>query len=55
MRTESRGSHWRTDHPERNDAEWMKHTTARPAPGALPIVDFEDVIVTSYEPMERKY
>ena len=23
MRTESRGSHYRADYPERNDAEWM--------------------------------
>jgi len=25
-RTESRGAHAREDHPERDDAEWMKHT-----------------------------
>ena len=24
-RTESRGSHFREDYPERNDAEWMRH------------------------------
>ena len=27
-RTESRGSHAREDHPERDDKEWMKHTLA---------------------------
>ena len=25
-RTESRGAHMRTDHPERNDGAWLKHT-----------------------------
>jgi len=25
-RTESRGAHWREDYPERDDAEWLKHT-----------------------------
>ena len=28
-RTESRGSHAREDHPERDDAGWLKHTLAR--------------------------
>ncbi len=27
-RTESRGAHAREDHPERDDAQWMKHTVA---------------------------
>ena len=28
-RRESRGSHFRSDYPARNDAEWLKHTLAR--------------------------
>ena len=28
-RTESRGAHSREDFPERNDADWMKHTFIR--------------------------
>jgi len=54
-RTECRGSHWRTDHPGRDDANWMKHTMATLGPDGMPVVSYEDVIVTDYEPTERKY
>ncbi|WP_190232736.1 L-aspartate oxidase [Streptomyces avicenniae] len=34
-RTETRGCHWREDHPERDDARWRRHLvgTLAPAPG----------------------
>jgi len=54
-RTESRGSHWRTDHPARDDERWMKHTMATRDAAAAPDITYDDVIVTTYEPMERKY
>jgi succinate dehydrogenase / fumarate reductase flavoprotein subunit len=54
-RTESRGSHWRTDHTTRDDERWMKHTMARRRPDGSPEISYEDVTVTTYEPMERKY
>ncbi len=54
-RKESRGSHWRTDHETRDDANWMKHTFATHTPGGPPLIEYADVIVTKYEPMERKY
>jgi succinate dehydrogenase / fumarate reductase flavoprotein subunit len=54
-RTECRGSHWRTDHPGRDDEHWMVHTMAARGDDGLPAIDYEDVIVTSYEPTERKY
>jgi succinate dehydrogenase / fumarate reductase flavoprotein subunit len=54
-RTESRGSHWRSDHEARDDENWMKHTLATRVPGGPPRIEYEDVIVTTYEPMERKY
>ena len=27
-RDESRGAHWREDHPERDDERWLKHSIA---------------------------
>jgi succinate dehydrogenase / fumarate reductase flavoprotein subunit len=36
-RTESRGAHMREDHPERDDANWMKHSIAWLKDGAVTI------------------
>ncbi|THB67962.1 MAG: fumarate reductase flavoprotein subunit [Desulfovibrio sp.] len=42
MRTESRGSHTREDHPERNDRDWLNRTLAYWKPGAeLPLLEYE--------------
>ncbi len=41
-RTESRGSHFREDYPERDDANWLNRTLATwPAGSALPKLDYE--------------
>jgi succinate dehydrogenase / fumarate reductase flavoprotein subunit len=54
-RTESRGAHFRDDHPLREDDHWMKHTLAhREADGGVRL-DYKPVIGGNYEPMERKY
>jgi succinate dehydrogenase/fumarate reductase flavoprotein subunit len=43
-RCESRGAHWRIDHPVRDDAHWMRHVTAhRSAAGAIEIGTTEGV------------
>jgi len=55
-RTESRGSHARTDFPTRNDADWLKHTLAHYRPGeAQPLLDYRAVELGLFEPQERKY
>ena len=54
-RTECRGSHWRTDHPGRNDETWLKHSMVIYHPEGLPHVDYTDAIITKYPPTERKY
>ena len=43
LRTESRGHHFRADHPARDDVNWLKHTTVsrrdgEPAFGTRPVV-----------------
>ena len=53
-RKESRGGHYREDYPERNDAEFLKHTMAY-ATGDGIRLDYKPVTITKYQPMERKY
>jgi succinate dehydrogenase / fumarate reductase flavoprotein subunit len=54
VREESRGSHWRTDFPVRDDQRWLKHTMARYAPEG-PQFSYTDVEITDYEPKARTY
>jgi succinate dehydrogenase / fumarate reductase, flavoprotein subunit len=53
-RTESRGAQFRTDFPERNDDEWLKHIDlARTDDG--PEISYSEVTMTQWEPKERTY
>ncbi|GAB4246738.1 MAG: FAD-binding protein [Thermoleophilia bacterium] len=54
-RTESRGSHSRTDYPERNDGEWLVHTLAYRNSDGRPRLETKEVGLGLYEPQERKY
>jgi succinate dehydrogenase / fumarate reductase flavoprotein subunit len=53
-RKESRGAQYRTDFPDRNDDEWLKHIVLS-ANGDRPEVSYSDVTLTQWEPEERKY
>ena len=53
-REETRGSHFRTDFPQRRDEEWLKHTLANYQDGH-PKLDYREVKIGKYQPKERTY
>jgi succinate dehydrogenase / fumarate reductase flavoprotein subunit len=53
-RTESRGGHAREDYPTRDDVNFMRHTMAYRTDDGIRL-DYKPVVVTRYQPMERKY
>jgi succinate dehydrogenase / fumarate reductase flavoprotein subunit len=53
-RTESRGSHARTDFPGRDDARWLSHTLAYLSDGRPQLAD-KPVSLGTFEPQERTY
>src|SRR5438093_965243 len=53
-RTESRGSHTRTDFPKRDDANFLKHSLAFRTPDG-PRIEYLPVTITRWQPEERKY
>ena len=55
-RTESRGAQARTDYPERDDANWLKHTLAWREPDGPPRLDYSrKVTITEFDPQVRTY
>jgi len=53
-RKESRGSHFRTDYPDRDDEHWLRHTLAYKTTGGARLV-YKEVTITNYPPKERTY
>jgi succinate dehydrogenase / fumarate reductase flavoprotein subunit len=53
-RKESRGAQFRTDFPERNDEEWLKHIDIS-LKDEGPRVSYSPVTITQWQPEERKY
>ncbi|MEN9872670.1 MAG: hypothetical protein RL450_605 [Actinomycetota bacterium] len=60
-RRESRGAHLREDYPNRDDKKFMVHSMAYKTEKADKAtktnikVDWKPVVITNYQPMERKY
>jgi succinate dehydrogenase / fumarate reductase flavoprotein subunit len=57
-RKESRGAQFRTDFPERNDDEWLKHidiTLGADGGAGGPQISYSPVTITQWQPEERKY
>ncbi|HYI33003.1 MAG TPA: succinate dehydrogenase flavoprotein subunit [Glaciibacter sp.] len=61
-RKESRGGHMRDDYPTRDDENYLKHTMAYLTGDPLSAdasdhiaLDWKPVVITRYQPMERKY
>jgi len=55
-RTESRGAHYRSDYPLRDDAQWLNRTLARwPSSSDAPEISYEPVGVLDVPPGHRGY
>jgi succinate dehydrogenase / fumarate reductase flavoprotein subunit len=54
-RKESRGAQFRTDFPERNDAEWLKHIDLTVGADGRPEISHSPVTITRWQPEERTY
>jgi succinate dehydrogenase / fumarate reductase flavoprotein subunit len=53
-RKESRGAHYRLDYPFRDDQNWLKHTLAYKDESHIRL-EYQEVMITEYPPIERKY
>jgi succinate dehydrogenase / fumarate reductase, flavoprotein subunit len=54
-RDESRGGHYREDHPLRDDDHWLRHSLAYGETDGSVRLEYKDVKMGPYVPMERKY
>ncbi len=54
MRTESRGAHFRSDYPQRNDEEWLKHTFVNETPTGLK-ESYKPLAAGRFELQKRRY
>jgi fumarate reductase flavoprotein subunit len=55
QRKESRGSHQRTDHPDRDDGRYLSHSLAYHAQDGPPRIEYLPVTITRWPPGERVY
>jgi succinate dehydrogenase / fumarate reductase flavoprotein subunit len=54
-RTESRGGHFREDYPTRDDVNWLKHALIYRRDDGTHTFDHRPIVITRFQPMERKY
>ncbi len=54
-RKESRGAQFRTDFPDRNDGDWLKHIDISVNGAEAPTVSYSEVTITHWQPQERTY
>jgi succinate dehydrogenase / fumarate reductase flavoprotein subunit len=54
-RTESRGGHARDDYPQRDDANWLKHSLAWVQEDESIKLGYKPVTITKFQPKERVY
>ena len=54
-RDESRGGHYREDHPLRDDDHWLRHSLASREDDGSVRLEYKPVKLGAYVPMERKY
>jgi succinate dehydrogenase / fumarate reductase flavoprotein subunit len=55
LRKESRGAQARTDYPQRNDADWLKHILVTYREGGEPEISYLPVTITRWKPEVRTY
>ncbi len=55
QRKESRGSHQRTDHPRRDDAQYLAHSLACRTEDGPPRIEYLPVTITRWPPGKRVY
>jgi len=54
-RTESRGAHTRTDLPDRDDENWLKHILVSQDEDGGHELSYKDFVITDWEPVIRQY
>ena len=54
-RSESRGAHTRTDMPDRDDENWLKHIMVSKSLDGGHELNYKDVVITDWEPVVRQY
>ena len=55
QRTESRGAHQRTEHPQRDDQRFLAHSMSYRTADGSPRIEYLPVTITRWPPGQRVY